>query len=89
MLSDRRGPLERFVIFSGGRALAGACAGLGAMAVPATIVGVGLGHLLAEAIAAALAAAAVEFSVTARHPVGEAPHPAGRALARWHGCTRS
>jgi putative nucleotidyltransferase with HDIG domain len=65
MLSDRRGPLERFVIFSGGRALAGACAGLGAMAVPATIVGVGLGHLLAEAIAAALAAAAVEFSVTA------------------------
>jgi putative nucleotidyltransferase with HDIG domain len=65
MLSDRRGPLERFVIFSCGRALAGACAGIGALAVPATVGGAGLGHLLVEAVAAAVPATTVEFSVTA------------------------
>jgi hypothetical protein len=65
MLSDRRGPIERFVIFSCGRALAGACAGLGAMAVPATMAGAGLGHLFVAAAAAAAPAALVEFSVTA------------------------
>jgi hypothetical protein len=65
MLSDRRGPLERFVIFTCGRAIAGACAGLGAMALPAAMGGTGLGHLFAAATAAAVPAAAVEFWVTA------------------------
>jgi putative nucleotidyltransferase with HDIG domain len=65
MLSDRRGPLERFVIFSCGRALAGACAGLGAAAVIALDGSAGVGHLLAAAVAAAVPATVVEFSVTA------------------------
>jgi len=65
MLSDRRGPLERFVIFSFGRALAGACAGLGALAVTAVDGGTGVGHLFAAAMAAAIPATAVEFLVTA------------------------
>jgi hypothetical protein len=65
MLSDRRGPLERFVIFSSGRALAGACAGAAALAVPAGVGGAGLGHLFAVACAAAIPATAIEFSVTA------------------------
>ena len=87
MLSDRRGPLERFVIFTCGRALAGASAGAAAAVVPATVAGVGLGHLLAEALAAATAATAVEFSVTAvtlwlRHRT--APLELWR-LARMHG----
>jgi HD domain len=62
MLSDRRGPIERYAIYSCGRALAGACAGVGAMAVPASLGG-GLGHLFAAAAAAAAPATAVEFSV--------------------------
>ena len=61
MLSDRRGPVERFVIFTCGRALAGACAGLAAM----TVTDVGLGHLFAATCVAATAASAVEFCVTA------------------------
>jgi uncharacterized membrane protein len=61
MLSDRRGPVERFVIFTSGRALAGACAGLAAM----TVTDVGLGHLFAATCVAATAASAVEFCVTA------------------------
>ncbi len=65
MLSDRRGPLERFVIYSCGRALAGACAGLGAAAVAAVAGGGGVGYLFAAAVAAAIPAAAVEFLVTA------------------------
>jgi len=65
MLSDRRGPLERFVIFSSGRALAGACAGLGAAAVTAVDGGAGVGHLFAAAMAAAIPATVVEFLVTA------------------------
>jgi putative nucleotidyltransferase with HDIG domain len=65
MLSDRRGPVERFVIFACGRALAGAGAGLVAMAVHATVAGAGLGQLFAAACAAAVAASAVEFCVTA------------------------
>jgi hypothetical protein len=65
MLSDRRGPLERFAIFSGGRALAGACAGLGAAAVIALDGSAGVGHLLAAAVAAAVPATLVEFGVTA------------------------
>src|SRR5690242_2845513 len=65
MLSDRRGPVERFVIFSFGRALAGACAGLGAAAVTAVDGGAGVGHLFAAAMAAAIPATAVEFLVTA------------------------
>ena len=65
MLSDRRGPVERFVIFTCGRALAGACAGLAAMAVQAPATDAGLGHLFAVACVAATAASAVEFCVTA------------------------
>jgi putative nucleotidyltransferase with HDIG domain len=65
MLSDRRGPLERFAIFSGGRALAGACAGLGAAAVTAFDGSAGVGHLFAAAMAAAIPATVVEFLVTA------------------------
>ena len=65
MLSDRRGPLERFAIFSSGRALAGACAGLGAAAVTSVDGGAGVGHLFAAALAASIAATAVEFLVTA------------------------
>ena len=65
MLSDRRGPVERFVIFTCGRACAGACAGLAAMAVPSPATDAGLGHLFAVACAAATAASAVEFCVTA------------------------
>src|SRR6476646_8584231 len=65
MLSDRRGPLERFAIFSSGRALAGACAGLGAAAVASVDGGAGVGHLFAAALAASIAATAVEFLVTA------------------------
>ncbi len=65
MLSDRRGPIERFVIFSCGRALAGACAGLGAAAVSAVALGAGVGYLFAAAVAAAISATAVEFVVTA------------------------
>jgi HD domain len=64
MLSDRRGPAERFVIFSCGRALAGACAGAGALAMGSAGLGPGLGRLLAESGAAAVPATAVEFSVT-------------------------
>ncbi len=64
MLSDRRRPAERFVIFSGGRALAGACAGAGALAVGAAGLGPGLGRLVAASAAAAALATAVEFSVT-------------------------
>jgi putative nucleotidyltransferase with HDIG domain len=64
MLSDRRGPLERFVIFTSGRALAGACAAFGAMAVPASVAGTGLGHLVVQAAVAAAIATAVEFAVT-------------------------
>jgi hypothetical protein len=63
MLSDRRGPVERFVIFSFGRALSGACAGLGAAAV--VVGGAGVGHLFAAALAAAIPATALEFVVTA------------------------
>jgi putative nucleotidyltransferase with HDIG domain len=86
MLSDRRGPLERFVIFSSGRALAGACAGFGAMAVPASLGGAGLGNLFVASTAAAVPATAVEFSVTAvtlwlRH--GKPPFELWR-LARVH-----
>jgi putative nucleotidyltransferase with HDIG domain len=65
MLSDRRGPLERFVIFSCGRALAGACASLGAAALTALDGSTGVGHLLAAAVAAAVPATLVEFGVTA------------------------
>jgi putative nucleotidyltransferase with HDIG domain len=65
MLSDRRGPLERFVIFSCGRALAGACAGLGAAGMTALDGSAGVGHLLAAAVAAAVPATLVEFGVTA------------------------
>jgi putative nucleotidyltransferase with HDIG domain len=65
MLSDRRGPVERFVIFTCGRALAGACAGLAAMAVQAPATDAGLGHLFAVACVAATVASAVEFGVTA------------------------
>jgi putative nucleotidyltransferase with HDIG domain len=65
MLSDRRGPVERFLIFSCGRALAGACGGLAAMATLTAVTGAGLGYLFAAAIAAAVSASAVEFSVTA------------------------
>ena len=65
MLSDRRGPVERFVIFTCGRACAGACAGLAAMAVQSPATDAGLGHLFAVACVAATAASAVEFCVTA------------------------
>jgi HD domain-containing protein len=64
MLSDRRGPVERFTIFSCGRALAGACAGAGAMAAGTADIGPGLGRLLAESGAAATLGTVVEFSVT-------------------------
>src|SRR4029079_14609659 len=56
MLSDRRGRLARSLIFSCGRALAGACAGLGASAVTAVQGGAGVGHLFAAAMAAAIPA---------------------------------
>jgi putative nucleotidyltransferase with HDIG domain len=65
MLSDRRGPVERFVIFTCGRAAAGACAGLAAMAVLAPAADPGLGLLFAVACVAASVASAVEFCVTA------------------------
>ena len=65
MLSDRRGPVERFVIFTCGRAAAGACAGLAAMAVQVPASDAGLGLLFAVACVAATVASAVEFCVTA------------------------
>jgi uncharacterized membrane protein len=65
MLSDRRGPVERFVIFTCGRAAAGACAGLAAMALQPPATDAGLGQLFAVACIAATAASAVEFCVTA------------------------
>ena len=64
MLSDRRGPAERFVIFSCGRAIAGAAAGAGALLAGTAHMGPGLGRLLAASAAAAVLATVVEFSVT-------------------------
>ncbi len=64
-LSDRRGPVERFVILSCGRALAGGCAGLAALAVRTTGPDIGLGHLFVAVIVAAVLASVVQFCVTA------------------------
>jgi putative nucleotidyltransferase with HDIG domain len=65
MLSDRRGPLERFAIYAGGRALAGCTAAVAAAAVQEQFAGAGLGHLFVAAAAAGLAATLVEFLVAA------------------------